>query len=142
MEKVRKFKQLCSEMEQRKKCLNEEVDIYVSVANEVSKYGAFVSSENKIIDPNNSIPKNLKDKYETTFSQIYKHIQQQSQWIKDINQAYKEANDEILEYVQQLSKYPDLVNYIKQGMEIQARVNRLASIEYGEQKIKELQINI
>lgn len=121
-------------MEQRKKCLNEEVDIYVSVANEVSKYGAFVSSENKIIDPNNSIPKNLKDKYETTFSQIYKHIQQQSQWIKDINQAYKEANDEILEYVQQLSKYPDFVNYVKQGMEIQARVNRLASIEYGEQK--------
>ena len=48
MEKVKKFKELCSEMEQRKKNLNEEVDIYIQKANHIRDLGGFISFDNKI----------------------------------------------------------------------------------------------
>lgn len=138
MEKVKKFKELCSEMEQRKKNLNEEVDIYIQKANHIRDLGGFISFDNKIIDPSNSIPNELKRKYECQFSQIHEHIQSQSHWIDEINQAYKEAQDEISEYVQQKMQSQDMVNHIRQIMGRIARVNRLAAIEYGEQFISNI----
>lgn len=137
MKKVKHFKQVCAEMEQRKKNLNEEVDIYVRLAEELRAYGAFVSFENKVVDFNNKIPTNLKDEYNTKFSQIYEHIQQ-PQWIAEMNQAYKEAQDEILVYIRQKGQCPEWVSHVQKNMEIQAQVNRIASIEYGEEIIKVL----
>lgn len=138
MEKVKKFKELCSEMEQRKKNLNEEVDIYIQKANHVCKLGGFVSYEDKIIDPFNSISEELKREYEYIFSQIHEHLRSQSQWINEINQAYKEAQDEILDYVQQKTQSQDMVNHIRQTMGRIAQVNRLVAIEYGEQSISNI----
>ena len=60
MEKVKKFKELCSEMERREKNLNEELKEYIQKANNVCKLGGFVSYEDKIIDPFDSIPDELK----------------------------------------------------------------------------------
>lgn len=48
MEKVKKFKELCSEMEQRKNNLNKEVDIYIQKANHIRDLGGFISFDNKI----------------------------------------------------------------------------------------------
>lgn len=107
------------------------------MAEELRAYGAFVSFENKVIDFNNKVPPNLKDEYNTKFSQIYKHIQQ-PQWIAEMNQAYKEAQDEILEYIRQKGQCPEWVSHVQKNMEIRAQVNRIASIKYGEEIIKEL----
>lgn len=138
MEKVNKFKELCSEMERREKNLNEELKEYIQMANNVCKLRGFVSCEDKIIDPFNSIPDELKRKYEYTFSQIHEHVRSQSQWINEINQAYKEAQDEILDYVQQKTQYQDMVNNIRQTMWEIAQVNRLAAIKYGEQFVSNI----
>lgn len=132
MEKVKKFKELCSEMEQRKKNLDEELREYIQKVNHICDLGGFVSYEDKVIDPSNSISDELKREYEYLFSQIRKHVQSQTQWIDEINQAYKEAQDEILECVQQKTQSQDMVNHIRQTMERIAQVNRLAAIEYGE----------
>lgn len=88
-------------MERREKNLNEELKEYIQKANNVCKLGGFVSYEDKIIDPFDSIPDELKKEYEYIFSQIHEHVRSQSQWNNEINQAYKEAQDEILDYVQQ-----------------------------------------
>lgn len=138
MEKVKKFKELCSEMERREKNLNEELKEYIQKANNVCKLGGFVSYEDKIIDPFDSIPDELKREYEYIFSQIHEHVRSQSQWNNDINQAYKEAQDEILDYVQQKTQSQDMVNHIRQTMGRIAQVNRLVAIEYGEQSISNI----
>lgn len=135
MEKVEKFKELCSEMEQRKKNLDEELREYIQKVNHICDLGGFVSYEDKVIDPSNSISDELKREYEYLFSQIRKHVQSQTQWIDEINQAYKEAQDEILECVQQKTRSQDMVNHIQQIMGRIVQVNRLATIEYGEQFI-------
>ncbi len=135
MEKVKKFKELCSEMEQRKKNLDEELREYIQKVNHICDLGGFVSYEDKVIDPSNSISDELKREYEYLFSQIRKHVQSQTQWIDEINQAYKEAQDEILECVQQKIRSQDMVNHIQQIMGRIVQVNRLAAIEYGEQFI-------
>lgn len=108
------------------------------MAEELRAYEAFVSFENKVIDFNNKVPQNLKDEYNTKFSQIYEHIQQQPQWIAEMNQAYKEAQDEVLEYIRQKGQCPEWVSHVQKNMEILAQVNRIASIEYGEEIIKVL----
>ena len=138
MEKVKKFKELCSEMERREKNLNEELKEYIQKANNVCKLGGFVSYEDKIIDPIDSIPDELKKEYEYIFSQIHEHVRSQSQWNNEINQAYKEAQDEILDYVQQKTQSQDMVNHIRQTMGRIAQVNRLVAIEYGEQSISNI----
>ncbi len=135
MEKVKKFKELCSEMKQRKKNLDEELREYIQKVNHICDLGGFVSCEDKIIDPSNSISDELKREYEYLFSQIREHVRSQSQWIDEINQAYKEAQDEILECVQQKMQSQDMVNHIRQIMGRIAQVNRLAAIEYGERFI-------
>lgn len=135
MEKVKKFKELCSEMEQRKKNLDEELREYIQKVNHICDLGGFVSYEDKIIDPSNSISDELKREYEYLFSQIHKHVRSQNQWIDEINQAYKEAQDEILECVQQKTQSQDVANHIQQIMGRIVQVNRLAAIEYGEQFI-------
>lgn len=132
MKKVKKFKELCSEMEQRKKNLDEELREYNQKVNHIRNLGGFVSCEDKIIDSLDSIPHKLKREYEYLFSQIHEHIRSQSQWINEINQAYMEAQDEILECVQQKTQSQDMFNHIRQTMERIAQVNRLAAIEYGE----------
>lgn len=138
MEKVKKFKELCSEMEQRKKNLDEELREYIQKVNHICDLGGFVSYEDKIIDPSNSISDELKREYEYLFSQIHKHIRSQTQWIDEINQAYKEAQDEILECVQQKTQSQDVANHIQQIMGRIVQVNRLAAIEYGEQFISNI----
>lgn len=138
MKKIDDFKQLCTEMKQRKKLLDEEVDIYNQMANEILSLGGFVSFNNKITAPLGSISDDLKRKYESKFSQIYEHIQSQPLWISEINQAYKEAQDEILDYVRQKTKDENMVNHIQQIMEKTAQVNQLAAIGRGEQFISNI----
>ena len=138
MEKVKKFKELCLEMEQRKKNLDEEVREYNQKASYIRSLGGRISCEDKIIDPSNSISDELKREYEYIFSQIHEHIRSQSQWNKEMNQAYQEAQDEILECVQQKIQSQYEVKQIRQTMGKIAQDNRLRAIEYVEQLISKI----
>ena len=135
MSKIESFKRICFEMEQRKQNLDKEVDEYVVMNENLKIHGAYVSSENNVIDPDNNVPQNLKNEYNYKFSKIYEHIQQQSQWITEISQAYKDAKDEILEQIKQISQCVEFTNYIQHNMEILAQVSRANSIDYGEQAL-------
>ena len=100
-------------MEQRKKNLDEELREYIQKVNHICDLGGFVSYEDKIIDPSNSISDELKREYEYLFSQIHKHVRFHTRWIDEINQAYKEAQDEILDCVQQKTQSKDVANHIQ-----------------------------